>query len=193
MTRSVRELGNALDAILLGPKSHASAGSIMVEATSAGPPAVAPARNIVPLFSGQDVSTSASGADAPVLGSVIGPEAADAVDWPGAIQLVQDVGARVRRARDLAQELTRESQSLIQRTLAQAESAEERARAAEALAQQAELRAEKAEAAARSANERARSAGEQMQVAMAAEAEARLWLGRLYASLKSEFDSLTDD
>ncbi|AWN43657.1 hypothetical protein [Methylobacterium durans] len=150
---------------------------------AAGHPATPPQeRNVVPLFAEQD---GAAGPDPR------GPE--EAADWPGAIRLVRDVGARVRRARDLAHDLTKQSQGLIQRSITDAEAAEQRARVAEAAAQSAMRRAAKAEKAARLAEERARSAEEQMRAARAGEAEARLWLGRLYACLRDEFDALTTE
>ena len=197
MTRTARELGVALDAMLLGPgvelgadlAAPLGADDIVIGPSSA----TGPVRNVVPLFGEQDPRTEPKAAAPMAPDDATARDIADAADWPGAIQLVRDVGARVRRARDLAQELTRESQSLIQRSLSQTEAAEERARIAEIAAQQAIARAEKAEEAARVAAEQARFAEERMQAAKAAEAEARLWLGRLYASLKSEFDSLTVD
>ncbi|GEP04789.1 hypothetical protein [Methylobacterium oxalidis] len=137
-------------------------------------------QNVVPLFAEHDAS-----------GSPKAQDPAEEADWPGAIQLVRDVGARVRRARELAHDLTRQSQVLVQRSITDAEAAEERARVAEAAAQSAMRRAAKSEKAARLAEERARLAEEQMQAAKASEAEARLWLGRLYSCLRSEFDSLT--
>jgi hypothetical protein len=188
MTRTARELSGALDAMLFGPNIDLSGDSIVMGASSM----TAPVQNVVPLFSEPEARDDGASAT-PVPSDVTEAYALDAADWPGAIQLVRDVGARVRRARDLAQELTRESQSLVQRSLSQTEAAEERARVASAAIQEAIARAEKAEEAARLAEARAERAEAQAQAAKAAEAEARLWLGRLYASLKGEFDSLTED
>jgi hypothetical protein len=189
MTRAAREMEVALDAMLFGPNVDLSADGIVMGASSS----TAPARNVVPLFSEQDTRNDLSIATPATPDDAAAQDTVEAADWPGAIQLVRDVGARVRRARDLAQELTRESQALIRRSLSQTEAAEERARVAEAAALQANLRAERAEEAARLADERAKAAEHAMQAAKAAEADARLWLGRLYASLKSEFESLTED
>lgn len=112
-------------------------------------------------------------------------------DWPSALQLIRDVGAQVRRERDLAQEIVHHSQSLIQRSVTQAEDAERRAETAEAGASEASSRADRAEAQARLAEERAEAAERRAEAAEAREQEARLWLRRLHAGLKSEFDSLT--
>ncbi|KAB1078956.1 hypothetical protein [Methylobacterium soli] len=189
MTRTARELSGALDAMLFGPNLDLSGDSIVMGASSM----TAPVQNVVPLFSEPEPRDDGAGATPVLSDDAIEANALDAADWPGAIQLVRDFGARVRRARDLAQELTRESQSLVQRSLSQTEAAEERARVATAAIQDAIARAEKAEEAARLAEARAQRAEAQAQAAKAAEAEARLWLGRLYASLKGEFDSLTED
>ncbi|WP_336487786.1 hypothetical protein [Methylobacterium nigriterrae] len=171
----------AIDALLLGPSVEACAAPVVVVHASAEAPIDVRAKNAVALFGepGRPGGTSA-------------PDGVNEPDWPGAIQLVRDVGARVRRVRDLAQDLSQQSQALIQRSLTRAEAAEERARVAEAAAQSAMRRAAKAEKAARLAEESARAAEEQLQAARAGEAEARLWLKQLYACLRDEFDSLTE-
>ncbi|MGU3538432.1 hypothetical protein [Methylobacterium sp. A54F] len=115
------------------------------------------------------------------------------VDWPGAVQLIRDVGTRVRRSRDQAQETVRRSQALIKRSIVQAEEAEERVRTAEAAAAQAQQRAERAEAAAAAAEARARAAEAEARVARAAQAEAQAWLKRVYVCVRTEFESLTDE
>ncbi|GJE41353.1 hypothetical protein [Methylobacterium soli] len=189
MTRAARDITGALDAMLFGPSVDFSPDKIVMRASST----MAAVQNVVPLFDDRDPRNSLACATPGTPDVTTEGHAPDVADWPGAIQLVRDVGARVRRARDLAQELTRESQSLIRRSLSQTEAAEERARIAEAAAEQANLRAERAEGAARLTDERAKAAEHAMQAAKAAEADARLWLGRLYASLRSEFESLTED
>jgi flagellin-like hook-associated protein FlgL len=65
-----------------------------------------------------------------------------------------------------------------------------RAEAAVATASDAVLRADRAEARARLAEERAQQAEDRAVAAQAGEKEAQLWLRRLHASLKSEYDSL---
>ncbi|MFC5555790.1 hypothetical protein [Methylobacterium iners] len=114
-------------------------------------------------------------------------------DWPGAIQLIRDVGAQVRRERHRAREIVQQSRSLIQRTVLQAESAERRAEAAEAQAYEACLRADRADASLRLAQERAQQAEERAQTAEASEREAQIWLRRLYACLKIEQELLSRD
>ncbi|HEX8417534.1 MAG TPA: hypothetical protein VF641_08005 [Methylobacterium sp.] len=135
--------------------------------------------NIVPLFA--DQAASDDDPDAP------------SADWLGALQMIRDVGAQVRRERDLAQEIVHHSQSLIQRSQAQAEDSERRADAAEAEASDALRRADRAEERARLAEDRAQEAEQRAQAAQASATEARLWLRRLHAGLKSEFDSLTTE
>ncbi|TXM91437.1 hypothetical protein FV232_21400 [Methylobacterium sp. WL30] len=117
----------------------------------------------------------------------------NAVDWPAAIDLIRDVGARVRQARDFAQEVSRHSQSIIQRSVKQAEDAERRAEAAEATAAVAILRANQADELARLSEARAKLAEQQAETAKAAEAEAQLWLRRIHACLKDELGDLTVD
>lgn len=142
------------------------------------PPVTAPAsQNIVPLFAEQPPSDD-------------DPDAPSA-DWLSALQMIRDVGAQVRRERDLAQEIVHHSQSLIQRSQAQADESERRAETAEAEASDALRRADWAEERARLAEDRAQEAEQRAQAAQASAKEARLWLRRLHAGLKSEFDSLT--
>lgn len=114
-------------------------------------------------------------------------------DWPAALDLIRDVGDRVRRARDFAQEVSRQSQSIIRRSLKQTEEAERRAEAAEASAAAAIARAERAEELARLSEARAKLAEKQAEAAKAGEAEAQLWLRRVHACLKDEFKDLTED
>lgn len=142
-------------------------------------PASEPAVNVVPLFVGREDAG-------------IDPEASDGAltDWPGAIQLIRDVGTQVRRERDLAQHLVKQSRSLVQRSMVQVEEAEKRAEAAQADALQASLRAERAEERARLAEERATQAEERAQIARAGEEEAQLWLRRLYTCLRRELGDL---
>ncbi|MFC5555982.1 hypothetical protein ACFPQ7_19095 [Methylobacterium iners] len=112
-------------------------------------------------------------------------------DWPGALQLIRDVGAQVRRERDRAEEIVQQAHSLIQRTVQQAEWAERRAEMAEAKACEANLRADRAEMSLRLTEERLQQAEELARAAQAREREAQQWLRRLYASLKHEQQQLT--
>ena len=137
---------------------------------------------VVPLFVDQVVLAEPSRRDE-----------AGRIDWPAAIEHIRDVGARVREARDFAQEVSRHSQVIIQRSLKQTEDAEQRARAAEALAAAAAARADKAEELARLSEARARLAEKQAEAAKAAETEAQLWLRRVHACLKDEFTDLVTD
>ncbi|TXM65644.1 hypothetical protein FV226_24725 [Methylobacterium sp. WL12] len=115
------------------------------------------------------------------------------VDWPGALDLIRDVGTRVRRARDFAQEVSLRSQSIIQRSVKQTEDAERRAQTAEAAAKAAMLRAERADELARLSEARAKLAEKQAKEARAAEAEAQLWLQRVHACLKNELGDIVVD
>ncbi|MFC5554343.1 hypothetical protein [Methylobacterium iners] len=114
-------------------------------------------------------------------------------DWPGAIQLIRDVGAQVRRERHRAREIVQQSRSLIQRTVLQAEGAERRAEAAEAQAYEASLPADRIEASLRLAEERAQQAEERAQTAEASEQDAQIWLRRLHALLKIEQDLIRSE
>ena len=145
-------------------------------------PAPEPAVNVVPLFAGQ----AEAGID---------PDPSDEAptDWPSAIQMIREVGTQVRRERDLAQHLVKQSRTLVQRSVVQVEEAEKRAEAAQADAAQASLRAERAEERARLAEERAKQAEERAQIARAGEEEAQLWLRRLYACLRRELGDLASD
>ena len=122
-----------------------------------------------------------------VLASSIG------TDWPAALDLIRDVGARIRRARDFSQEVSRRSQSIVQRSIKQTEDAERRADAAEAATIAAIARAERAEELARLSEARAKLAEKQEKAARAREAEAQLWLRQIHACLKDEFKDLTED
>lgn len=115
------------------------------------------------------------------------------VDWPAALDLIRDVGARVRRARDFAQEVSLRSQSIIRRSVKQTEDAERRAQAAEAAAKAATLRADKADELARLSEARANLAEKQAEEARAGEAEAQLWLRRVHACLKDELGDIVVD
>lgn len=113
-----------------------------------------------------------------------------AVDWPAALDLIRDVGARVRRARDFAQEVSLRSQSIIQRSVKQTEDAERRAQAAETAAVAAIARANKADEIARLSEARAKLAEKQAEEARAGAAEAQLWLRRVHACLKDELSDI---
>lgn len=138
-----------------------------------------PSNKIVPLFSEPTVPE---------------PERAHGdstqTDWPAALDLIRDAGARVRRARDFAQKVSRHSQSIIRRSVEQTETAERRAEAAEAAAAAAVARAVKAEELARLSEARAKLAEKQAEAARAAEAEAQLWLKRIHACLNDELSDL---
>ena len=138
-----------------------------------------PSNKIVPLFSEPNVSAA----------EMVDGDSAE-TDWPAALDLIRDAGARVRRARDFAQEVSRHSQSIIRRSVEQTENAERRAEAAEASAKAALARAVKAEELARLSEARAKLAEKQAEVAKAAEAEAQLWLKRIHACLNDELSDL---
>lgn len=143
-------------------------------------PTPEPTRNVVPLFAEPvDFEDDDDASAAPL------------TDWPNAIQLIRDVGTQIRRERDLAQHLVKQSRSLIQRSMVQAEDAEKRALAAQSDATEAFQRAERAEERARLADERAKQAEERAKLARAGEEEAQLWLRRLYACLRRELGDLT--
>ena len=116
-----------------------------------------------------------------------------AVDWPAALDMIRGVGARVRRARDFAQEVSLRSQSIIRRSVKQTEDAERRAQAAEATAKAATLRADRADELARLSEARAKLAEKQAEEAKAGEAEAQLWLRRVHACLKDELGDIVVD
>ncbi len=114
-------------------------------------------------------------------------------NWPAAIELIRDVGARMRQARRYAQDVVAHSQGVVESTIRQLEDTERRLRLTEAAAQDALLRAERAETAALMADARARRAEEEAEVTRAKLAEAQVWLRRLYSSVHVEFRDLTDD
>lgn len=125
-------------------------------------------------------------------GAQVGEGSSVDVDWPAAIRLISDVAARVRQAHAEADEAGRRAEALAERSTRRAEDAEARLRLAEAETQGALLRAEQAEAAARAAEARAARAEEAMRAAQADRQEAQAWLKRLYASVLTEFEGLTD-
>lgn len=140
--------------LMSGEPDHSDEGSVETtpavssRTRSASPAAlIAPAStsspNVVPLF----VELEAVDPDADLQDP----------DWPGALQLIRDVGAQVRRERDRAEEIVQQAHSLIQRTVQQAEGAERRAEMAEVEAYEANLRADRAETSLRLAEERLQS------------------------------------
>jgi hypothetical protein len=114
-------------------------------------------------------------------------------NWPAAIEMIRDVGARMRQARRYAQDVVAHSQGVVDGAFRRLEETERRLRLAEAAAQDALRRAEQAEAAARMADARARRAEEEAEVSRLKLAEAQVWLRRLYSSVQVEFRELTDD
>ncbi|WP_289014294.1 hypothetical protein [uncultured Methylobacterium sp.] len=145
-------------------------------------PVLAPAvdQAAVPLLSSPDVGAVADGEPLPE------------INWSAAIQLIRDMGTRMRRTRKAAQENAERSHALAQQSLRKVEVAERRERAAEAAAKAALLRAAWAEAAAEAAETRARRAEEEMQAAQAERAEAQMWLRSLYSCVLAEFEGLTE-
>lgn len=127
------------------------------------------------------------------------PDASDGKDdgevpnWPAAIELIRDVGARMRQARRYAQDVVQHSQAMIDATTHRLEETERRLRLAESAARDAQLRAERAELAARMADARARRAEEEMELNRAKLAEAQMWLKRLYSSVQIEFRDISDE
>ncbi|WP_238296176.1 hypothetical protein, partial [Methylobacterium soli] len=93
MTRAAREMEVVLDAMLFGPNDGPGPGSIVMGASSM----TAPVQNVVPLFNEQEARDDGAGAMPMPSDDATEAYALDAADWPGAIQLVRDVGARVRR------------------------------------------------------------------------------------------------
>jgi len=140
------------------------------------------AKKVVPLFAEPSTSDAQETPPDPA-----------AVDWPGALDLIRDVGARVRRARDFAQEVSLRSQSIIRRSVKQTEEAERRAQAAEVAAKAATQRADRADELARLSEARAKLAEKQAEEARAGEAEAHLWLRRVHACLKDELGDIVVD
>ena len=185
-------MAHALACPLLDQPDRSGKGALTLGANSlekfdkaAATPAVsmlpAPPQNVVPLFGGPEDSCREDFHDDPD---------EPAPDWSTAFQLIRDVGAQVRLERDRAQTIVQQSQSLIQGIIAQAEEAELRAEAAMAAAADAVLRADRAEVLAGLAEERAQQAEDRAVAAQAGEKEAQLWLRRLHAHLKFEYDSL---
>ena len=114
-------------------------------------------------------------------------------NWPAAIEMIRDVGARMRQARRYAQDVVAHSQGVVEGAFRRLEETERRLHLAEAAAQDALRRAEQAEAAARMADARARRAEEEAEATRLKLAEAQVWLRRLYSSVQVEFRELTDD
>lgn len=113
--------------------------------------------------------------------------------WPAAIELIRDVGSRMRQARRFAQDVVQQSRAMIDATSHRLEETEHRLRLAEAAATEAQLRAERAEVAATMADARARRAEEETELNRAKLAEAQMWLRRLYSSVQIEFRDLNED
>ncbi len=118
---------------------------------------------------------------------------AEEPNWPAAIELIRDVGSRMRQARRFAQDVVQHSQAVLDGTMHRLEEAERRLRLAESAARDAHLRAERAELAAQMADARARRAEEETELNRAKLAEAQMWLKRLYSSVQIEFRDLTED
>lgn len=114
-------------------------------------------------------------------------------NWPAAVEMIRDVGARMRQARRYAQDVVAHSQGVVESTRRQLEETERRLRLTEEAAQDALRRAEQAETAAQVADARARRAEEEAEVMRMKLAEAQIWLRRLYSSVQVEFRELTDD
>lgn len=134
----------------------------------------------------------------PVMQILPEPDAAEEgnildANWPAAVEMIRDVGARMRQARRYAQDVVAHSQSVVESTRRQLEETERRLRLTEEAAQDALRRAEQAETAAKVADARARRAEEEAEVTRMKLAEAQIWLRRLYSSVQVEFRELTDD
>lgn len=114
-------------------------------------------------------------------------------NWLAAIELIRDVGARVRQARRYTRDVVEHSQSVIDGAMHRLEETERRLRLAESAARDAHLRAERAELAAQMADARARRAEEEVELNRAKLAEAQMWLKRLYSSVQIEFRDLNED
>ncbi|MCJ2015470.1 hypothetical protein [Methylobacterium sp. J-076] len=115
------------------------------------------------------------------------------LNWPAAIELIRDVGTRMRQARRFAQDVVEHSQAVVDGAMHRLEEAERRLRLAESAARDAHIRAERAELAAQMADARARRAEEETELNRAKLAEAQMWLKRLYSSVQIEFRDLTED
>lgn len=114
-------------------------------------------------------------------------------NWPAAIEMIRDVGARMRQARRYAQDVVQHWQGVVESTVQRLEETERRLRQSETAAQDALSRAERAEDAARIADARARRAEEEAEAARLKLAEAQVWLRRLYSSVQVEFREMTDE
>lgn len=114
-------------------------------------------------------------------------------NWPAAIELIRDVGARMRQARRYAQDVVQHSQAVIDGAMQRLEDTERRLRQAEAAAREAQARAERAELAAQMADARARRAEHETELNRAKLAEAQMWLKRLYSSVQIEFREVSQD
>lgn len=114
-------------------------------------------------------------------------------NWPAAIELIRDVGARIRQARRFTQDVVQHSQAMIDATRHRLEETERRLRLAESAARDAHLRAERAELAAKMADARARRAEQETELSRAKLAEAQMWLKRLYSNVQIEFRDVTED
>jgi hypothetical protein len=114
-------------------------------------------------------------------------------NWPAAVEMIRDVGARMRQARRYAQDVVAHSQGVVESTRRQLEETERRLRLTEEAAQDALRRAEQAEMAAKVADARARRAEEEAEIMRMKLAEAQIWLRRLYSSVQVEFRELTDE
>ncbi len=117
----------------------------------------------------------------------------DELNWPAAIELIRDVGSRMRQARRFAQDVVQHSQAVLDGTMHRLEETERRLRLAESAARDAHLRAERAELAAQMADARARRAEEETELNRAKLAEAQMWLKRLYSSVQIEFRDLSEE
>ncbi|GJD36906.1 hypothetical protein [Methylobacterium aerolatum] len=122
-----------------------------------------------------------------------GPPPLPEANWPAAIEMIRDVGSRMRQARRYAQDVVAHSNDVVESTLRQLEDTERRLRLTEAAAQDALRRAEQAEAAARLADNRARRAEEEAEITRMKLAEAQTWLKRLYSSVQVEFREISED
>jgi len=120
-------------------------------------------------------------------------ESDDELNWPAAIELIRDVGSRMRQARRFAQDVVQHSQAVLDGTMHRLEETERRLRLAESAARDAHLRAERAELAAQMADARARRAEEETELNRAKLAEAQMWLKRLYSSVQIEFRDLSEE
>ena len=110
--------------------------------------------------------------------------------WLYAVQLVRDVGAKLRSERDRVRAIIQQSRSLTQATTSRVKEADLRAEVAATSAAIAVLRADRAEVRARLAEERAQQAEDQARAAQADEKDAQMLLRRLHADLTSKRNGL---